>query len=224
VELHHGNGPGGRELRRLDLTRHRRDSRDALRCVGGEAVGHHPAVRDARRVHAALGDRCATGEVVQDREREPDVVRVGSLGRTTALARVPRPQALLTRRRRHALRVHHDEPVPVGRRIHLRVRLLGRRIAAAAVEVEHDGQALPGLSSGGNVDEVLASASIEVDREPLVSRRQLLGAGGVAGTRRRRREHDAGHDGQNGQDRQPAHDQHGTDGSSWVRRVHVPIP
>ena len=48
--------------------------------------------------------------------------------------------------------------------------------------------------------------------------------GKLAGSRHARSEHDAGHDGQNGQDRQPAHDQHGTDGSSWVRRVHVPVP
>jgi hypothetical protein len=92
------------------------------------------------------------------------------------------------------------------------------------MEVEDDGQVLPGLGARRHVHEVLARAATEVDRELLVSRRQLLGAGGVAGTRRLRSEHDAGHDGQNGQDRQPAHDQHGTDGSSWVRRVHVPIP
>ena len=56
---------------------------------------------------------------------------------------------------------------------------------------------------------------------PLITGRELVRASdtGVDGS-----EHDAGHDGQNGQDRQPAHDQHGTDGSSGVRRVHVPIP
>ena len=67
-------------------------------------------------------------------------------------------------------------------------------------------------------------AATEVDRELLITGRQLLGTGGVAGTRRLRSEYDDGHDGQNGQDGQPAHDQHGTDGSSWVRRVDVPIP
>jgi hypothetical protein len=89
------------------------------------------------------------------------------------------------------------------------------------VEVEHHQEAFPGLGAGGNMDEVLATAPVEVDRELLVAWWQLLGA---AGGRCGRTEDGGGHDSQNGQDRQPAHGQDGTDGSLCVRRVHVPIP
>jgi hypothetical protein len=65
--------------------------------------------------------------------------------------------------------------VAVGGGIHLRVGLLGDRIAAAAVEVEHDRQTPTGLGTGGHVGDVFARPAVELDRELLVARRQLIG-------------------------------------------------
>jgi len=46
--------------------------------------------------------------------------------------------------------------------------------AAAAVEVEDDGKALPGLDGCGDVHEVFARPSAEVDRELLVAGWKLV--------------------------------------------------
>jgi hypothetical protein len=59
------------------------------------------------------------GEVVEDREREADVVGIGPHRGPAAIAGIPGSEALLARRRWRALRVDDDEAVAVGGWIHL---------------------------------------------------------------------------------------------------------
>src|SRR5207244_13051324 len=65
------------------------DGGDLARSLAGEAIRHHPAVRDAGRVDAVRNDAFGFGHFVDDRVEELHVVDAVALRTAAARARVP---------------------------------------------------------------------------------------------------------------------------------------
>ena len=133
-----------------------------------EAVHHHPAVRQARRVDAPGVHGEVRREAVQQRADETDVVHPAGHRRAAAVDRVPGQQPV--REAAGALGVDHDEAL-ASRRVGEPGHRLGvLRVAGAAVQHEHERQALgPGMV--GHANGVVAL-------EAVVGQRAGVGGGG----------------------------------------------
>ena len=126
--------PGRPRHRVLARDRHARgdgtDGGELARQLAREAIGHHPAVRDAGRVHVVRDDVLGLDDLVDHRAQELHVVDAIGLWAATARARVPCPV--------DAVGVGDDEAFRVGLRVPPVALARLRGAAEAAVEDDHE--------------------------------------------------------------------------------------